>query len=58
MKRDRLSEGEARRRIAAQLDLEIKRRRATRVIDNSGSRAETQCQVEALYRDLLGEDSG
>jgi dephospho-CoA kinase len=58
MKRDRLSEGEAQTRIAAQLDLEIKRRRATRVIDNSGSRAETRCQVAALYRDLLGEDSG
>ncbi len=58
MKRDGLSEGEAQTRIAAQLDLEIKRRRATRVIDNSGSRDETRCQVAALYRDLLGEDSG
>lgn len=58
MKRDKLSEDHARMRIAAQLDLEIKRRRATRVIDNSGSRGATRDQVKTLYRDLLGEDSG
>lgn len=52
MGRDGLSEDEARARIAAQLDIEVKRRRATRVIDNSGSREETRRQVQTLYRDL------
>lgn len=58
MRRDGLSESDARARIAAQLDLEIKRRRATRVIDNGGSREETRRQVAALYQDLVGKNSG
>lgn len=58
MGRDGLSETAARARIATQLDLEIKRRRATRVIDNAGSREETRRQVTALYHDLLSKDSG
>jgi dephospho-CoA kinase len=52
MGRDGLSEAAARTRIAAQLDLEIKRRRATIVIDNGGSREETRRQVARLYDDL------
>jgi dephospho-CoA kinase len=58
MARDHLAEAAARARIDAQMDLELKRRRATRVIDNSGSRRATQNQVERLYRDLRGTNSG
>ena len=58
MKRDGLSEDDARARISSQMDIEIKRGLATRVIDNSGSRAGTQRQVKALYRLLKGGDSG
>jgi dephospho-CoA kinase len=58
MARDHLAEAAARTRIDAQMDLELKRRRATRVIDNSGSRQATQLQVEHLYRDLRGANSG
>jgi dephospho-CoA kinase len=56
--RDRLSEAAAQARIDAQMDLELKRRRATRVIDNSGSRQATQIQVERLYGELKGPNSG
>ena len=45
MKRDRLSEGEARRRIAAQLSSDEKANRADFVIDNSGSVEETLEQI-------------
>ena len=55
MARDGLSETDARARIDAQLDIEVKRRRASRVIDNSGGREETRRQVRALYRDLCGD---
>lgn len=58
MGREGMSEGDARARIAAQLDLEIKRQRATRVIDNGGTFEATRREVRALYRDLLSEDSG
>jgi len=57
MARDGLSDAAARARLDAQMDLAEKRRRATRVIDNSGSRAETRRQVERLYRELAGRDS-
>jgi dephospho-CoA kinase len=43
---------EARRRIASQLSIEEKRRRADFLIDCSGSLEETQRQVEALYPKL------
>jgi dephospho-CoA kinase len=58
MTRDHLSEAAARARIGAQMDLELKRRRATRVIDNSGGIQATRIQVERLYRDLIGSNSG
>ena len=58
MARDGLSEAASRARIAAQMDLEIKRRRATRVIDNSGSPEETRRQVAKLYTDLRRMESG
>jgi dephospho-CoA kinase len=46
--RDRMSEGEARARIAAQLPAEEKARAATVVIENAGSEAELAAQVERL----------
>jgi dephospho-CoA kinase len=58
MGRDGVTEAAARARIGAQLDLEIKRRRATRVIDNSGSREETRRQVARLYHDLRSAHRG
>jgi dephospho-CoA kinase len=50
IERDGLSEEEARQRIAAQMPLDEKRARADVVIDNSGSRANTRRQVDAVYR--------
>jgi dephospho-CoA kinase len=47
--RDGLTADAARQRIAAQMPLEAKRARADHVIDNSGNRADTQAQVEAIY---------
>ena len=46
---------EAERRVDAQIPIEEKRELADRVIDNSGSLAETERQVAALYRELVGE---
>jgi dephospho-CoA kinase len=48
--RDGLSVDAARQRITAQMPLDAKRARADHVIDNRGSRDETQRQVEAIYR--------
>ena len=50
--RNRLSEEEARRRLAAQVPLEEKKARATWVIDNSGASEETRAQVERLWQVL------
>lgn len=50
--RDGASLEEARQRVAAQLSIEEKRRRADHVIDNSGSPEETERQVRALYAAL------
>lgn len=47
--RDGLTLDQARQRIAAQMPLDEKRARADLVIDNSGSRADTRHQVEAIY---------
>jgi dephospho-CoA kinase len=49
VERDGMSEGEARRRIAAQMPIDRKRELATWVIDNSGTVAETEGQVEAWW---------
>jgi dephospho-CoA kinase len=54
MARDRCDEGEARRRMAAQLPIDRKRELADHVIDNSGSPEATRAQVEALVRKLTG----
>jgi dephospho-CoA kinase len=45
-------EDDVRARVAAQMPLDEKRKRATVVIDNSGSLDETRAQVEAFWRGL------
>ena len=50
IERDGLTEEEARQRIAAQMSLDEKRKRADVVIDNNGGRESTQRQVAAVYR--------
>ena len=47
-----ISPEEARRRIAAQMTVEEKRRRADAVIDTSGSLENTRAQVKSLYAAL------
>jgi dephospho-CoA kinase len=47
-----LSRQDALRRMASQIPVEEKRRRADYVIDCSGSLEETQAQVEALYPEI------
>lgn len=50
--RDGLSREAAEQRLAAQLPLDEKRRRATWVIDNSGPKEATRAQVDRLWREL------
>jgi dephospho-CoA kinase len=50
--RDKVGEAPARARIAAQLPLAEKVRRATWVIDNSGPAGQTKREVEQLYGEL------
>ncbi len=52
MKRNQLSEEEARRRIDAQLSIEEKKKWADYLIDNSGSIENTERQVGQLWSDL------
>ncbi|MFO7248113.1 MAG: dephospho-CoA kinase [Bacillota bacterium] len=52
MVRDSLTREEALARIHAQMPIEEKRRRADYVIDNSGSLAETERQVNAFLRQV------
>jgi len=52
--RSGLSPEEAEARIAAQMDLEEKARRADRVIDNRGTPAETRIQVVAAWQAATG----
>jgi dephospho-CoA kinase len=52
MERDRLSEEDARRRIAAQMPIDEKLSYATHVIRNAGGRDETFAQVQAIYASL------
>ncbi len=54
--RDGLSEKEIEDRIASQLPLADKVKRATFVIENDGSMAHTREQVERLYGRLLAEE--
>jgi dephospho-CoA kinase len=52
MSRDGLSEAQAKARMAAQWPLDKKRALATWVVDNSGTRQQTQAQVEAIWKAL------
>lgn len=52
MERNDISEEMARTRIAAQMSLEEKRKRADVVIDNNGSREETMMQVREAFTRL------
>jgi dephospho-CoA kinase len=56
MERDGCDRAEAERRVAAQMPLDEKKAMADHVIDNSGSLAETERQVRALWRELVGEE--
>ena len=48
----RMTEEEVRDRIAAQMPIEEKRRRAQHVIDNTGTREQLRAQVERVWREL------
>ncbi|MCX6356442.1 MAG: dephospho-CoA kinase [Candidatus Aureabacteria bacterium] len=52
--RDGLSVEEVEARIGAQMPLDEKERRADYVIDNGGTREETETQVEGLWKTLTG----
>ena len=52
--RDGITAEAAQKKLAAQLPLDEKRKRATWVIDNSGPLAETRTQVERLWKQLRG----
>jgi dephospho-CoA kinase len=54
--RDGWTEVEARQRIAAQMPIDEKRALATWVIDNSGSLARTEAQVERWWRSHVAAD--
>ena len=54
MARDGLSEAEAERRLDAQLPIDVKRQRADAVVDTSGSLAETDRQVLAVWEKYVG----
>lgn len=56
--RDGLNEAEALARIRAQMPIELKKARATQVIDNSGSREHTREQALEIYRRLACRCSG
>jgi len=55
VERDGFSEEEARGRMASQMPLAEKVKAADYVVDNSGSRAETERRVREVYRALLDE---
>lgn len=50
MARNNLTENEALQRIGSQMSLEEKSKRATHVVDNSHSIAETDSQIKELYQ--------
>jgi dephospho-CoA kinase len=55
--RDGCTREEAERRVRAQMSLDEKRRLADHVIDNSGTRDETEAQVRALWARLVEDDA-
>ncbi len=58
MERDGLREADARARIASQMPIAEKAKLADHVIDNSGTREETERQVRAVHGALLAELPG
>lgn len=58
MQRNGFAQEEAERRIASQLSIEEKKRRADYVINNSGSLTETERQVDELVAELLDRQAG
>jgi dephospho-CoA kinase len=52
-----MPESDARARIANQMPIDDKRSRATYVIDNSGTRAETRAQAEKAWTDITAARS-
>jgi dephospho-CoA kinase len=55
MAREGIPEQQARARIATQMPVAEKAKRAHYVIDNSGERVDTERQVKAVYESLLAE---
>lgn len=55
MARDGTTEADARRRVAAQLPIDEKARRADHVIRTDGRVSETNAQVRALYETLMAQ---
>jgi len=53
--RDGISQDDAKQRLAAQLPLDDKRRRADWVIDNSASLSDTRQHVEKIWREIQRE---
>jgi dephospho-CoA kinase len=53
--RDGLAEADARARIASQMPVAEKAKRADYVVDNSGTRADTERQVRDVYARLVAE---
>lgn len=54
MHRDNLSQEQALARMRSQMPIDEKRKHATRLIDNSGSRENTRRQTMDIYRQLAG----
>jgi dephospho-CoA kinase len=52
MQRDKIAAADARARVGAQMPIDEKRRRATILIDNSGSRHHTRERTLAVYQEL------
>jgi dephospho-CoA kinase len=55
MAREQIPEEDARQRIASQMPLSLKARLANYVIDNSGTRAQTEVRVHEVYASLLAD---
>ncbi len=55
IERDGLDDAAAQARVAAQMPVADKAKLADHVIDNGGTRAETEARVDALWKTLTGE---
>lgn len=55
MLRDEISEAEARERIRSQMPLSLKVKQAHYVVDNSGTREETERRVREIYQALIAD---